>query len=249
MYITTHGLAKSFKDEIKSKVKDKFISLNMDEATNKNNGKMLNILIQYFDDETSQVVMDHLGSRIQNVATAAEIIKSVESVLQEYDIKWSQIGSTLMDNCSMMRGVKGGAEALIRKKNGCLLDISGDTVHMISNVAKSLMKHLDQGLQIICSDIYYDVEESPKVKELACQVMMMNAISSRFLQMHGVSVRVSEELDYLTIYYASFLTDEEKAKYRYQSYCIRFTSYEKTYLFLLKEAVQLTSFINTFVSS
>lgn len=72
MYITTHGLAKSFKDEVNLKVKDKFISLNMDEATNKNNDNVLNI-IQYFDDETSQVVMDHLGSRIQNVATSEEI--------------------------------------------------------------------------------------------------------------------------------------------------------------------------------
>jgi hypothetical protein len=232
MYITTHGVAKSFKDEVRSKVKDKFISLNMDEATNKNNDKVLNIIIQYFDDETNQVVLDHLGSRIQNVSTSEEIVKSVESVLQEYDIKWSQIISILMDNCSTMRGVKGGVEALIRKKNSCLLDISGDTVHMISNVAKSLMKNLDQGLQSICSDIYYDVEESPKVKELLCQVMMMmNAekmkhilrpISSRFLQMHDVSARVLELLDYLTIYYAAFLTDEEKAKYWYVlQYCIQ----------------------------
>ncbi|KAL5016272.1 hypothetical protein ScPMuIL_005861 [Solemya velum] len=222
-YITTHGVAKSFKEEVKTKAKDKFVSLNMDEATNKNNDKVLNILIHYFDEETSQVVIDHLGSRIQNVATAAEIVKSVESVLQEYDIKWSQIVSVLMDNCSTMRGVKGGVEALVRAKNGCLLDISGDTVHMISNVAKTLMKNVAQGLQSICSDIYYDVEESPKVKELVCQVMtMMNAektkhilrpISSRFLQMHDVSTRILEVLDYLTIYYAAFLTDEEKARY------------------------------------
>ena len=224
-YITTHGVAKSFKDEVKLKVKNKFVSLNLDEATNKNNDKVLNVLIQYFDEETCQVTIDHLGSKIQNIATAAEIVQLVESILDEYSIKWSQIVSILMDNCSTMRGVKGGVEALIRAKPSSLLDISGDTVHMISNVAKTMMKHVDQGLQSICSDIYYDVEESPKVRELVSQVMtLMNAektkqvlrpISSRFLQMHDVSTRLLELMDYLTIYYASFLTDEEKIKYRY----------------------------------
>lgn len=49
----------------------------------KNNNKVLNIIFQYFDDETSQVVMDHLGLRIQNVSTSEEIVKSVESVLHQ----------------------------------------------------------------------------------------------------------------------------------------------------------------------
>jgi len=93
-YINTHGLAKSFKDELKLKVKDKFVSLNVDEATKKNNDKILNIVIQYFDEEDNNVALDHLGSRVQNVATAAEIVKLIESILIEYDIKWTQVVST-----------------------------------------------------------------------------------------------------------------------------------------------------------
>jgi len=129
-----------------------------------------------------------------------------------------------MDNCNTTRGVRGGVETLIREKNACLLDVSGDTVHMINNVAKALMKNVDNGLQSLCSDLYYDVEESPKVKELVHEVMtMMNAektkhlirpISSRFLQMHDVTSRLIELLDYLTIYYVAFLTDQEKKQYR-----------------------------------
>ncbi|KAH3889951.1 hypothetical protein DPMN_014018 [Dreissena polymorpha] len=57
--------------------------MNIDKDTNKNNDK---VLIQFYDDEKHQVIIHHLGSMIQNVAMAIEILKSVESVLKEYDI-------------------------------------------------------------------------------------------------------------------------------------------------------------------
>lgn len=106
-------------------MRNKFVSLNLDEATNKNNDKVLNILVQYFDDDTNKVAVEHLGSRLQNIATAPEIAKSIESVIEEYDLKWSQIISVLMDNCSTMRGIRKGVEPLIREKNSHFLDICG----------------------------------------------------------------------------------------------------------------------------
>ena len=80
-YITTHGVAEHFKQEMKQKVKEKYVSLNIDEATNNNNDKVLNIMIQYFDEETNKVELRHLGTRIQNLSTAKDILWSVESVL------------------------------------------------------------------------------------------------------------------------------------------------------------------------
>ena len=79
---------------------------------------------------------------------------SIEEALQEYEIQWTQIASVLMDICSTMRGVRGGVETLIREKNPNLMDISGDTVHMINNVAKTLLSHVDSSIQEFCSDVY-----------------------------------------------------------------------------------------------
>ena len=224
-YITTHGVAKCFKDELKSKLKGQILSLNLDEATNNNNDKILNILVQFYDDEDQKVMLHHLGSRKQDLATAVNFLQSIEIVLQEYSIEWSQVVSVLMDNCSTMRGIKGGVEALIREKNPQLLHISGDTVHMINNVAKTMMTSVDDGIQALCSDLFYDIAESPKVKQLFHELqVLMNAkkskhlirpISSRFLQMIDVSNRVMEMLDYLTVYYYGFLEEEEKSTYRY----------------------------------
>ena len=56
--------------------------------------------------------------------------------------------SVLMDNCSTMRGIRKGVESLIREKNRHLLDIIGDSVHMMSNVAKALMANIDVDVQV-----------------------------------------------------------------------------------------------------
>ena len=222
-YITTHGVAKSFKDDLKEKMKGQMVSLNLDEATNNNNDKVLNVLVQYFDEETNKVELRHLGSRIQNLSTAKDILSSIESILTEYDIEWSQVLSVLMDNCSTMRGVRGGVETLIRHKNPYLLDISGDTIHMVNNAAKVLLNCVDSDIQLFCSDLFYDVEESPKVKHLfqELQVLMNSSprhlirpISSRFLQMNDVTSRVMALYDSLTMYFYSFLSEEEKSRYR-----------------------------------
>ena len=107
-------------------VRGKMVSLNLDEATNNNNDKIVNILIQVYDEDEKQILQRHLGSRIQNWATVQDIM---ESVLKEYGIEWCNVLSMLMDNCSTMRGVRGGVEALARVKNPNLLDVS---VHMIN---------------------------------------------------------------------------------------------------------------------
>lgn len=165
-YINTHGVAKSFKNELTTKLTNAHFSLNLDEATNHANDKIVNILVQYYDDEVGKVVIDHFGSRKQNIATAANIFQDVQDVLDVYGFKWDQVVSVLMDNCSTMRGVRGGVETLCRNENEHLLDISGDTVHMISNAAKALFRQLDRGVEDVCSDLYYDIELSPKVSEI-----------------------------------------------------------------------------------
>ena len=47
-----------------------------------------------------------------------------------------------------------------------LFDVSVDTIHMINNVAKTLLKHVDNGVQILCSGLNYAKDELPEVKEI-----------------------------------------------------------------------------------
>lgn len=49
-----------------------------------------------------------------------------------------QVTSILLNNCAVMRGKKTGLETQARKENPDLLDISGDTVHMMTNATEAL---------------------------------------------------------------------------------------------------------------
>ena len=107
-----------------------------------------------------------------------------------------------------MRGVKSGVETRIRNdRNSHLLDISGDSVHTVNNAAKSFFNSFGEYVENVCSDIFYDMEKSPKQKELLAEMQnlmnlhkvksLVRPISSRFLQMLEVTSRIWELMDCL----------------------------------------------------
>ena len=174
--------------------------------------KVLNVLVRFFDDEENKVKTQHLASRNVNIANASALMLELKDVLQSYGLGMQQVTSILLDNCAVMRGKKTGLETQLRKENPHLLDISGDTVHMVSEV------------EDFCSDIYYDIEKSPKQKEIFSEFQrllhlppksLIRPISSRFLQMLEVCNRVNELLDVLVVHYYHVLDPGEEHKYRY----------------------------------
>ena len=69
-YVMTHGIAEEFKNALSDKLKSSFFSLNVDEATNNAGNKVLNVLVQYFDEDQQSTVVELLGSREVNQATS-----------------------------------------------------------------------------------------------------------------------------------------------------------------------------------
>ena len=78
-----------------------------------------------------------------------------------------------------MRGNESGLETLARKANPNRLDILGDTVHMVSNAAKSLLSKFRSEVEKFCFDVYYDIERSPKQKEQKCHPLPHLKLSHR----------------------------------------------------------------------
>lgn len=104
-----------------------------------------------------------------------------------------------------------------------MLDVAGDTVHTVANAAKQLFQPFDGYVENIASDIYYDLEKSPKAKDLFGDIQtilsreenptpqhVIRPCPSRFLQMLQVADRLARLMDALRLYYFAFLTVEEQ---------------------------------------
>ena len=201
---------------------DRFVSLNIDEATNASGNKVLNVLAQYYCENRQKVTIDLIGSKQENIATAENLTKVVNEVLLERGVPLNNVISVLMDNCAVMRGKKGGVEAKLRELNPNLMDVSGDTVHIVNNAAKKLFTILENkfvSFQAFCSDIFYDIEDSPKLKSLFMDLQAIvlkkrksihRPMPTRFLQMRDVAERISELWGCLLIFYSCFVTKVEK---------------------------------------
>lgn len=71
-YLCTHGIAAHWKTELSTKLKTKMFSLNVDEATDGNMDRILNVLVRYFEG-MGKVATQHLASRKMNIADALTI--------------------------------------------------------------------------------------------------------------------------------------------------------------------------------
>ena len=176
-YTTTHGVAAALKEDLFEKLHTRHFSLNIDEATNNANNKIVNVVVRYYDEERGEVVTKLFGSFKENVSNTPNIFAGLWCMLDKNDpdatepdpskqIPFKNIVSCLMDNCNVMRGEKKGVEAILRRKNPDLLDIHGDTVHIVSNAAKSLCVPFESYAEEFANDIYYDFKLSPKATHL-----------------------------------------------------------------------------------
>ncbi len=167
---------------------------------------------------------EHLAAFIENLATSPNLFNGMNTVMEDLDISWSNDISCMMDNCAVMRECNGGVERLIERKNKHLLDIHGDTIHIVNNAAKELLKPFNEYVQNTADNIFYDIQKQPKGKEyfhMLCEQInysgpksIVRHISSRFLQTQQVADRLLQLQEALQVYYYSFLPADDKKKYR-----------------------------------
>ncbi|KAK7474794.1 hypothetical protein BaRGS_00033975 [Batillaria attramentaria] len=118
-----------------------------------------------------------------------------------------------------MRGKKSGVETLIRETNTTLLDISGETIHIVHTSASHMFHAFDKflPLQELAGEIYYDAQDSsPKSSYLFGQGQehlyskeakrLIRPISNRFLR----TDRLHDLLYAFVVFYFAHLTPEEQ---------------------------------------
>lgn len=138
-------------------------------------------------------------------------------------IPWNNVISCLLDNCNTMRGKNGGLETLIHGQNNNInnmLDVHGDTVHIVANIVKQFCSPFKNFLEDFSNDLYYDFKLSPKAKDLFTEVCNLLGVSgavsflrpvgSRFVQMFTVSERIHQLWEPSVVFFYGFLTQAEK---------------------------------------
>ena len=223
-YKMTYGLAKTFDEELSSKLKDTFFSLNIDEAFSDNLHKVLTLLVQYPDTDSKRIKVQHLKSVSLEKVNAEKVYSAVTGVLEERSIPYSNLVSVLSDSCAVMRGCRSGFETQLRaKKANHLLDIDGDTVHHANNAAKAFAKPFDWWMETLFRDVHTDfhyAEDWRKHLALMCRMLQINYttpirfLSHRFLSAYDGAVDVDRKWKAYQLFYFAFFSTEEKNKYR-----------------------------------
>ncbi|GBM99555.1 hypothetical protein AVEN_93117-1 [Araneus ventricosus] len=109
-YVTGYGVAKTMREELVAKLNKNYFSLNVDEATNSNGDKVINVLVRVYDDEKKKIITAHLDSRKENISTANHIFLHLKKLLDSNEISFSKVINCLLENCNTMRGCKKGVE-------------------------------------------------------------------------------------------------------------------------------------------
>lgn len=90
-YLITHGISPDFKKSLYEKLKNGIFSLNIDEATNIHNDRIMNILVQFYDEDAGSVKTQHLASRKVNIGNASALMLELRGVIQAFGLEWRQV--------------------------------------------------------------------------------------------------------------------------------------------------------------
>ena len=216
-------LRKNIKEVTSGKIGYRFFSLSIDKSTNSTNDKISNVLVSYFDEEVGCVKTEILGCSKENLANAENIPSHVKSIAANNDLELDNCMSVFMDNCAVMRGKQSGVETRMRADNPNLLDVHGDTVHVVNNPAKKSSIVLGGDLEQLAFNIFYDIHNSPKIKQLFSDICsltgvgtpgsLIRPISSSFIYMGNVCSQLKSLLAPLTLFYGGMLSKKEKKRH------------------------------------
>ena len=107
-YKMQYGLKKTVFQKTLESIRNGPFSLNIDEATSNSNKKVLGILVSYFDEDSSHVVVEHLASIEMVIVNSEALYNVLVSLFEEHQIPWENLVAILMDSCAVMRGSKTG---------------------------------------------------------------------------------------------------------------------------------------------
>ncbi|XP_072181906.1 uncharacterized protein [Diadema setosum] len=221
-YKLKEGLASVCHKRLVAEMKKNPFSINIDECTAKNNKRVLSVLVSYFSEDLGMSIVHHYVSLQLTTVNANTVFHAVKKALEEDEIPFTNVVSSLSDSAAYMRGSKTGFEKRLQDVATNMLDIDGDLCHHIHNVVKKYCQHFDHQVEGLCDDLYNDFHYSPDLQEhlatistalgTACKVPL-ERVAHRWLSSFDVTVRNVEMVKALTVFYYAWVDSNKQSEF------------------------------------
>ena len=197
-------------------------SLNIDESTSKGNKKrILNVLVNLFSHELGKCITSLYCAMEMTVVNAQTVFDMIREKLESDSIPFTNFVSVLTDSAAYMVGEHNGFQAKLREVAPHLVNIDADVCHHMHNIVKMFMDKLDttQHLSKLLDDIYRDFDLSADLRKDLMDISELlkkpttaplQRAPHRWTSMLDATNRFLELLDALTLFYYSWLNNDQK---------------------------------------
>lgn len=219
--IVCEALDPHYKKLVLSSLTNSLYSLLCDESNDRGaTVKLLTILVRAFDHDKGVIKTRHLDTVATAELSASGIFSSIEKVLHQCGLEFSNMVSFVSDTCSVMKGVRNGVIAKIRQKQPKVIDIHC-VCHIINLVVKSAVKTLPFKVDELLVDVFFHFHHSTKrvsaLHEYAefCQVefkAILRHCETRWLSLTQSLKRTLDMWEPLLSYFKSHPDSEKSGK-------------------------------------
>lgn len=254
--IIKNVLADVIKNELKQQVKDKYVSILLDEASDVSNKKILCILVKFIQGNEVRTQVLGMKEVDSDHGTAKGLYSLLKQSLEEFEIEQKNVVGYCADNASVMMGKKESVKQYLLNSNQFLIS-NGCICHSIHLVAVSAAACLPDHLENLLQNISTYFSRSPKRQSVleSFQEFMQNEklkilkpSATRWLALHKCIERILNMWDVLIELFrlADFERESEVAQVIFNQLC---NPVNKAYLLFLNYILPLFNQFNAFFQS
>ena len=149
-------------------------SINIDECTATNSHKkVFSILISFYDEILKKVVIEHYESIKCILVNSLTLLHKIDYLFKRDGIPWEHLISDLSHNKNYMQGKKSGLETKLREKASNMLDIGGDTCHVIHGAVKRFCNPFLGFVEKVLDDLNTDRKFTSDIKDYLLEICFL----------------------------------------------------------------------------
>ena len=173
-YKLREGLSVYQQCELIKKLKKSNFSINIDECTATNSHKrVFSILVSFYDEILKKVVTEHYESVECILMNSLTLLQKIDYLFKQDGIPWEDLISDLSDNTNYMQGKKSGLDTKLREKAPNMLDIGGDTCHVIHGTVKRFCDPFLGFVEKVLDDLNADTKFSSDIKDYLQEICFL----------------------------------------------------------------------------